>query len=1025
MKSSIVHLINICLYSIGFICVSNKISLAQVTSDNTVNTQVNQNGNVAEITGGETKGSNLFHSFQEFSIPTGNEAFFNNESAIANIFSRVTGNTVSQINGLIRANGNANLFLINPAGIIFNENASLDIGGSFLATTANSIQFNDGDFSAIAPGEKPILTISVPIGLSFDENPGEIINNSEANERRGLEVATGNNITLLGGNISFESGTVTAPGGIVNLGGLTVPGLIAIREDGSLTFPEDVAKADITLSNGAVTNVRNTGGGKIAVNARNLELTESSELRAGIASDSASNNAQAGDIEINLTDNLNLNNSNITNTVQAEGVGNSGNINITTGSIKATNRGQVDTNTFGKGNGGDINITATSDIIFDGENNNLESSVISLVIPGAEGNAGDITISTQGKLTFANGGRVDASTSARGNGGNINLTAVGDITFDGEDLEQLGSGATSLVNPKAVGDAGDIIISTGGNLTLANRGRVEANNNGSDQGNGGNVSIDVGGNLTVDGEKNSKGFGSNIGSLVNNSATGDSGNIAISTGGNLTLSNEGQVIASNSATGNSGNITISTGGNLTLSNEGQVIASSSATGNSGNITISTGGNLTSSSGGKIDTNINAQGNGGDITIDAMGDITFEGEDFNGDGSGATSLVGEDGSGNAGNITISTQGKLSLTDGGRVDASSNRGQGNAGSVDITATDDIFFEGEDSRGFGSGATSQANPGVEAGNAGGITISTGGNLTFKNGGRVDTSTNAPGDAGSVKINALGDVTFEGKALNGDGSGATSQVNPEAKGNAGGVTISTEGNLTLKDGGRVDVSINSRENTGRTNADINLQVAENLILDNSSLISAKASENANGGNLDIDSRFIIAFPNGNSDIVASAEQGQGGNIMIDAKSVFGIEERPLNNSTNDINASSELSLDGTVVINTPDINLQRELEQSELKLLTAEQAIANSCLARSNQQASLTVGSNGGLPKSSNFHYSDANFSLTGVGSLPIIPEKAALTQKNQALIPAEKMVETQDGRIFLVASPKKAEFLLCPKN
>jgi filamentous hemagglutinin family protein len=121
MKSSIVDLIKICFYSFGFICVSNKISLAQVTSDNTVNTQVNQNGNVAEITGGETKGSNLFHSFQEFSIPTGNEAFFNNGSAIANIFSRVTGNTVSQIDGLIRANGSANLFLINPAGIIFNE----------------------------------------------------------------------------------------------------------------------------------------------------------------------------------------------------------------------------------------------------------------------------------------------------------------------------------------------------------------------------------------------------------------------------------------------------------------------------------------------------------------------------------------------------------------------------------------------------------------------------------------------------------------------------------------------------------------------------------------------------------------------------------------------------------------------------------------------------------------------------------------------------------------------------------------
>ncbi|MDJ0592186.1 MAG: filamentous hemagglutinin N-terminal domain-containing protein [Pleurocapsa sp. MO_226.B13] len=147
--SRVASLLPICLYTLGFLVAKSEISLAQVTTDNTVNTTVNQNGNVAEITGGETRGSNLFHSFQDFSVPTGNEAFFNNPSDVANIFSRVTGGNISSIDGVIRANGNASLFLINPAGIIFGEGSRLDIGGSFYGSTASNILFEDGEFSAV------------------------------------------------------------------------------------------------------------------------------------------------------------------------------------------------------------------------------------------------------------------------------------------------------------------------------------------------------------------------------------------------------------------------------------------------------------------------------------------------------------------------------------------------------------------------------------------------------------------------------------------------------------------------------------------------------------------------------------------------------------------------------------------------------------------------------------------------------------------------------------------------------------
>ena len=150
-------------------------AVAQVTSDNTTNTTVNRSGNNFNILNGIQKGNNLFHSFKEFSIPTGGSVTFKNSSAIENIINRVTGGNISNIDGLIKASGNANLFLINPSGIVFGENASLNIGGSFLGSTAESILFEDGfNYSAIVSDQTPLLTVSVPVGLQMGINPGDI-----------------------------------------------------------------------------------------------------------------------------------------------------------------------------------------------------------------------------------------------------------------------------------------------------------------------------------------------------------------------------------------------------------------------------------------------------------------------------------------------------------------------------------------------------------------------------------------------------------------------------------------------------------------------------------------------------------------------------------------------------------------------------------------------------------------------------------------------------------------------------------
>ncbi|WP_249105348.1 filamentous hemagglutinin N-terminal domain-containing protein, partial [Argonema galeatum] len=350
-----------------FFLLTCKLTSAQIVPDSTlpVNSIATPSGNTTTITGGTQAGTNLFHSFGEFSIPTDNTAFFNNALDIQNIISRVTGGSISNIDGLIKANGTANLFLLNPNGIIFGLNAKLNIGGSFLASTANSLNFADGtQFSAKPVQTTPLLTVSVPIGLQLSGNTGKItVQGSE------IQVPPERTLTLVGSDITLTGGNLTAQRGRIELVSLVSGNWPLINSPAQITDNEGISTeyGDIQLSQQAIVDASGLGGGNIQVRGRRISLTDGSQIRANTQGAELAGNVtvRASDtVELIGVGNLAEQGENIVQpsaiSTETTGAGNAGNLEIVTGRLIVRDGSQVSASTSGTGNGGILNINANN-----------------------------------------------------------------------------------------------------------------------------------------------------------------------------------------------------------------------------------------------------------------------------------------------------------------------------------------------------------------------------------------------------------------------------------------------------------------------------------------------------------------------------------------------------------------------------------------------------------------------------------------------------------------------------------------
>lgn len=204
---------------------------AQITPEVDSNTIVTPNGDAFNIDGGETStdGTNLFHSFEQFGLNSGQTANFIANPATRNILGRVIGGEASIIDGLIRVtNSNANLYLMNPAGIIFGSNARLDVSASFFGTTATGISFGSNNwFNAIGSNDYAVL-VGNPSAFGFTTNqPGSIVNAGN------LTVKEGQSLTLLGGTV-VNTGQVSAPKGQITIAAVPGKNIVRLSQTGNL-----------------------------------------------------------------------------------------------------------------------------------------------------------------------------------------------------------------------------------------------------------------------------------------------------------------------------------------------------------------------------------------------------------------------------------------------------------------------------------------------------------------------------------------------------------------------------------------------------------------------------------------------------------------------------------------------------------------------------------------------------------------------------------------------------------------------
>lgn len=835
---------------------------------------------------GTQVGSNLFHSFTTFNINTGESATFISSYAgiTDNVIGRVTGGLLSTIDGMLASTiPGAAIWLINPNGVVFGDNATLSVPGSFHVSTADYLLLEDGGrFDATNLGNT-VLTMANPVTFGFlGPNPAPLSVGAAT-----LQVANGETISLVGGDIDLTNSTLWAPEGRINM--------VSMRNAG-----------DVQLDDPDANRANLSSFGDITVNSSLV----------------AADGQQGGDIYI-LGGQLFVGASSSL-TSHTQGALDGGDIRIDVDDLTLTDSSGIQTFTFGDGTAGSISIDATGTVaIIPGGASGFGGQIQSIAQFGTTGDAGSISIvasdfdmqlSHVGIFTLGSGQGgvlnmdIENTLSVMGGFGSalannsIGDANAGSVIINAGDINFFGG--SILVRAFGDGDAGQISINAD-NLTMANGTQFGAGAFGA--GIGGVINVEVTDTITM-----SDDIGFPTG-MFSGSANGDGGDITVhsrilniregaqlsngafgfaNAGGINVTADEGIFISGRPGVftgifsntffvGNAGNINIATPV-LELTDGGSIQAGAfiGSVGNGGSIILDVGDLLIDSGNSFISARTFSDGDGGDIVINADS-ISMAGDPGAFDGI----FAGTGGTGNGGSILINT-GSLDIFDGAFIQASTF-GDGNAGSIVINALGSIMLDGQVDPNTGI-----FNSTFAGGHAGSISIDAD-DLTVTGLATIQAATGGTGNGGAINIaaNNLGIA---------DGGSITALT--IGSGNAGAIDIEVSGTFSASGGDQQAQGFGnvSSASFGSGNGGSIRIVADIVAIDDNGIISASTTFDGAGGDLIIEGR-VIAISDGSTVSANATGTGNAGTVIVIA-----IEDLTVTNAS--IETSSAISAGGNI---------------------------------------------------------------------------------------------------------------------
>ncbi len=889
-----------------------------------------------DITGGTRPGggANLFHSFGDFTVPTNNIANFLNSGSIDpahpsitlpsglqtdNVLGRITAGNPSIIFGLIQTNGaegfgNANLFLMNPAGFLFGPNATVNVGGMVAFTTADYLRLEgvggNGIFYADTTQTSVLTSVPVAAFGFMGLNPVAI-----AVQGSTLRVAPSQSISLVGGNSGFEytdpdtglTASTSVPGGVTMTGGKLIAlggqiNLASVASPGAVSAVDFMPTAGmtmgtVTLAQGATLDVSADAAGTVRIRGGEFVIDN-----ATISADTTDADGAQTAIDINVTGDMSMSNDLAPAlTAKTTGDGTAGVINITSGNLEAITSSSdnllalIDTHTSGTGTAGNVTINA-------GDLHAINAAYFIDSGSAGPGHGGDVSISgTNVHMQESSIATGDARFGQRqgqevtGSAGNLTITASNGLKIE-----------TATITTEA-------FLARAGNLTLE-AGDIHITGNSF-------VSVDGdlgGATITVDADR----LTIDTASQLNSNTVAEPGGDITVTARVVDLSNGGFIQTSTLGDGPAGNLHITAMERVTLDDRGNAITRPSGLlsnsfgdfgsfGNSGAINVTTP-RLEIFGGAQMNTSTRSSGRAGDMTITAQS-ISISGErPFESPGTfvelGSTRASGiytrTVGSefcagpcGGAGNVTITT-GSLNLESGGTINSGTiNSGVG--GNITINAANKITMASTLTDGTPSGIFSRTvGTEPESGGGGNIALTAVQSVMISDGASVSASSTGPGNAGDISINAGQQFDMHDSSVKTDAARAS--------------------------GG-----------------DIDIQAVDRVRLVNSSINTSVFGGDGNGGDITIDPNVVVLQ---GSQVKAEAFQGVGGDITI-TTSLF------LADSTSEVSALSPFGLNGTVTIQSPRSNVSGSLGPLASKPSQAQALLTQRCAALASGQASSFV--------------------------------------------------------------------------